>query len=359
MSEINFFWDPLSDNILQERDETGAVTAEYTAEPGLYGNIISQNRGGVESQFHYDAQGSTLAVTDDSQNVTDTRAYSAFGETTESTGSTSFPFQYIGQKGYYRDTLTGDYLARHRPLDSRRGRWQTGDPLGLDRANVNLYGYCANNPVRYQDPSGLMVSTKCPIGKVDEGVIATLVCVGKQLTLAWVDKKDPRTGKDYDQCVLACMEVHENVHIKQFTEFCPKWCDCDEHANQSPGYPIDKSANDIECPAYLAEVECLRDYITSGRKVNCDRFAILARIEELDLLANPLSRGPFSCLWPLALTDEQLNPPKAVPGAERPPMGDGAGTRGAKLPGVPEPTGFVPSWRNKLASTPKDKDVIF
>jgi hypothetical protein len=28
MPEINFFWDPLSDNILQERDETGAVTAE-------------------------------------------------------------------------------------------------------------------------------------------------------------------------------------------------------------------------------------------------------------------------------------------------------------------------------------------
>lgn len=44
--------DPLSDNNLQERDETSALTAEYTAEPGLYGNIISQNRGGVESQFH-------------------------------------------------------------------------------------------------------------------------------------------------------------------------------------------------------------------------------------------------------------------------------------------------------------------
>ena len=29
MSEINFFWDPLSDNILRKRDETGAVTAEY------------------------------------------------------------------------------------------------------------------------------------------------------------------------------------------------------------------------------------------------------------------------------------------------------------------------------------------
>ena len=99
MPETNFFWDPLSDNVLQERDETGAVTAEYTAEPGLYGNIISQNRGGVESQYHYDARGSALAVTDDNQNVTDTFGYTAFGEVTERTGTTEVPFQYIGQEG--------------------------------------------------------------------------------------------------------------------------------------------------------------------------------------------------------------------------------------------------------------------
>ena len=58
------------------------MTAEYTAEPGLYGNIISQNWGGVESQLHYDAQGSTLAVTDDNQSVTDTFAYTAFCQST-------------------------------------------------------------------------------------------------------------------------------------------------------------------------------------------------------------------------------------------------------------------------------------
>ena len=102
MPETNFFWDPLSDNILQERDETGTVTAEYTTEPGLYGNLISQNRGGVESQYHFDPQGSTLALTDDNQQVTDTYAYSAFGEVTEHTGSTINPFQYIGKMGYYR-----------------------------------------------------------------------------------------------------------------------------------------------------------------------------------------------------------------------------------------------------------------
>jgi RHS repeat-associated protein len=131
--------------------------AEYTAEPGLYGNIISQNRGGVESQYHYDAQGSTLAVTDDNQNVTDTFAYSAFGEVTERTGTTEVPFQYIGQKGYYRDSLTAQYLVRRRAYEPQRARWNARDPAGelgfsglghrLPRSS-SLYGYCDNNPVQ-------------------------------------------------------------------------------------------------------------------------------------------------------------------------------------------------------------------
>jgi RHS repeat-associated protein len=166
MAKTYLFWDPLSDNILQERDETGAVTAEYTTEPGLYGNVISQNRGGAESQFHYDAQGSTLAVTDDNQQVTDTRAYSAFGETTESTGSTSFPFQYIGQKGYYRDGLTGQYIVRRRSYEPVIARWFTVDPL----RNINgttLYTYVGLRAVVAIDPSGYsftIVRPPTPVG---------------------------------------------------------------------------------------------------------------------------------------------------------------------------------------------------
>jgi RHS repeat-associated protein len=156
MARTYFFWDPLSDNILQERDETGAVTAEYTAEPGLYGNIISQNRGGVESQFHYDAQGSTLAVTNDDQNVTDTFAYTAFGEVTERTGTTEVPFQFIGQKGYYTDGLTGEYLVRRRPYEPTRARWLAIDPIRQKHgAYTSPYVYSSNSPCRLIDSSGL------------------------------------------------------------------------------------------------------------------------------------------------------------------------------------------------------------
>src|SRR5258706_6027582 len=122
MSRTYFFWDPHSDNILQERDESGTVTAEYTTEPGLYGNLVSRNRGGVESQYHFDPQGSTLALTDDNQQVTDTFAYTAFGEVTEHTGSSVNSFLVIGQKGYYRDDLIGEYWVRRRPYSPARSR---------------------------------------------------------------------------------------------------------------------------------------------------------------------------------------------------------------------------------------------
>jgi hypothetical protein len=206
MPETNFFWDPLSDNILQERDESGTVAAEYTTEPGLYGNVISQNRGGVESQCHYDAIGSTLAVTDDNQNVTDTFAYTAFGEVTERTGTAEVPFQYIGQKGYYTDGLTGQIVARRRPYEPLRARWLAVDPLpftlpyrrtssqsgvqlsidpinhpndilllwvtlltatpledqlGVSARDTLLYTYVCNRPHTAIDPSGLYTMDEC------------------------------------------------------------------------------------------------------------------------------------------------------------------------------------------------------
>jgi RHS repeat-associated protein len=153
MPENNFFWDPLSDNILQERDETGTVTAAYITEPGLYGNLISQNRSGVESQYHFDALGSTLALTDENQQVTDTNSYTAFGGVTEHAGGTVNPFQYIGQRGYYTDELTGQLLARRRSLSVVSGRWISPDVF-IGITQLNLYRYGANCPNSFVDPSG-------------------------------------------------------------------------------------------------------------------------------------------------------------------------------------------------------------
>lgn len=165
MPETNFFWDPVEDNIIQERDETGAVTAEYATEPYLYGNLISQNRGGVESQYHFDPQGSTLALTDVDQQITDTYAYTAFGEVTEHSGTTENHFQYIGRKGYYNTDTFLSCLVRRRLLELSMARWASKDPIGyID--GMNRYQYVGNNAALFIDPSGLIITKSLTIDEL-------------------------------------------------------------------------------------------------------------------------------------------------------------------------------------------------
>ncbi len=200
MAKTCFFWDELEDNFIEEYDDAGVTIANYTTEPDNLGNIISQHRSGQSSFFHYDVIGSTLAVTDVSQNVTDTRAYSAFGETTESSGSTVFPFEYVGKHSYYRNFSTGELTVRRRNYIPTSARWLSADPLLHIVSELGIYGsffsfgqsfhktipslhrarsihasqlaligarfnythiitspyyYCHANPLNYKDPTGL------------------------------------------------------------------------------------------------------------------------------------------------------------------------------------------------------------
>jgi RHS repeat-associated protein len=58
--------------------------------------------------------------------------------------------------GQYEDAETGLYYNDHRYYDPRAGRYLTPDPLGL-RAGINSYAYAASNPLRFIDPSGLIL----------------------------------------------------------------------------------------------------------------------------------------------------------------------------------------------------------
>ena len=108
MPEIEYVWDELSDNVIEEYED-GVLSVSYDHEPGLYGNLLSQNRNGVTSYYHYDGRGDTVALTDDSGNVTDTKEYDAWGNVIASTGSTVTPYQYLGCKGFQTD-IGGVYL---------------------------------------------------------------------------------------------------------------------------------------------------------------------------------------------------------------------------------------------------------
>ena len=44
MVAITYVWDELGDNVLMELDDAGAAIAEYSNEPSVYGELISQRR---------------------------------------------------------------------------------------------------------------------------------------------------------------------------------------------------------------------------------------------------------------------------------------------------------------------------
>jgi len=88
----------------------------YTNEPGPYGPLMSQRRGGQTNYYHFDGQGSTRQMTDASQNVTDSARYSAFGEVLGISGSTTNPFGYKGAIGYYVNAQSPELYVRAREL---------------------------------------------------------------------------------------------------------------------------------------------------------------------------------------------------------------------------------------------------
>ena len=124
MAKTTYVWDELSDNVSEEYED-GVLSASYTHEPGLYGNLLSQNRNGVTSYYHYDGRGDTVALTDDSGNVTDTKEYDAWANVIASTGITVTPHQFQGRVGVYRDSITQLLTRRSGPYLPSIGRWLT------------------------------------------------------------------------------------------------------------------------------------------------------------------------------------------------------------------------------------------
>ena len=86
------------------------------------------------------------------------------------------PFTY---RGYYYDRDLGLYYLNSRYYDSNTGRFISPDDASYLGANgdinsYNLYAYCSNNPVMYQDPSGHSIIGAIVIGAVI-GVVAQYV----------------------------------------------------------------------------------------------------------------------------------------------------------------------------------------
>lgn len=140
-------------NVLAETDGSGTITVYYIHGLGLIAKILPN---GAPYYYHYDSRGSTIALTDSTQNQTDAYAYDSFGSVANSTGSTPNPFKYVGGYGVM-DEGNGLKYIRARYYSPELGRFITKDPITGkegDSQSLNRYVYALNNPVRLVDVSG-------------------------------------------------------------------------------------------------------------------------------------------------------------------------------------------------------------
>lgn len=139
-------------NPVAELDGTGAVVSrfvygskanvpDYMIKSGVTYRIVSDHLGSPRLVINT-TDGSVAQRIDDDE----------FGNITADTNPGFQPFGFAG--GLY-DQHTGLTRFGARDYDAQVGRWTAKDPIQFRGKSSNLYGYVLNDPIDFQDPSGL------------------------------------------------------------------------------------------------------------------------------------------------------------------------------------------------------------
>ncbi len=99
-----------------------------------------------------DQLGSPRVITDSAGQVVKAIEYDAYGNViSDSNPNITIPFGFAGG---LKDSDTGLIRFGSRDYDAETGRWTARDPIGFAGGDTNLYGYVANDPVNFVDPTG-------------------------------------------------------------------------------------------------------------------------------------------------------------------------------------------------------------
>ena len=150
--ETRYIYDAAG-NLLTEADGSNNITKYYIHGAGLMAMVTPADQVYC---YHFNAIGSTIATTDQSQNIMNAYSYDAFGNVVAQTEVQPQPFKFVGQHGVMTEP-NGFYYMRARYYDPRVGRFISEDPIGFD-GGINFYAYASNNPVLLIDPNGLCSS---------------------------------------------------------------------------------------------------------------------------------------------------------------------------------------------------------
>jgi RHS repeat-associated protein len=189
-------WD--GQNILLETNASNILQVVYTLEPLVFGNLISQSRGGTDSFYLFDLLGSTRQLASGVGAVTDTYLYDSFGSTLLASGTTTNPYRYVGRLGYLYDADLARYYVRARYYDPVFGAFLSRDPIGLAPWS-QFYAYCLNQAPNGSDPSGALPAA-IPIA-----ILAISAILGCYLAAEGEVYRTRVRGSDkWKHCALSC-----------------------------------------------------------------------------------------------------------------------------------------------------------
>jgi len=144
--------------------ENGGSTSPQWSKSYLYlgarllSTLTPNGAGGEFVQYHHPDRLGTRLVTNAQDTTHFEQVTLPFGTAlnAESTGATNLRFTT-----YDRNATTGLDYAINRHYDAQQGRFTQVDPIGMRSVSLanpqtlNLYAYCANDPINHTDPSGL------------------------------------------------------------------------------------------------------------------------------------------------------------------------------------------------------------
>lgn len=189
-----YVWD--GDQLVVELASTAAKSTVYIR--GLA--LVAAVTGETKTYYHYNAHGDVVQLTNTAGTVTKNYTYDAFGVEKSASASDTNPFRYCGEQ---YDGETGNYYLRARYYAPGVGRFIQEDPA-MD--GLNWYVYCAGNPIRFVDPSGLVLVGLRSYAETYDGATVTWDGTIRKASVSY-------NGKKLSVFADACNMMNNHIYV--------------------------------------------------------------------------------------------------------------------------------------------------
>jgi RHS repeat-associated protein len=181
------------------RSISGGSTLSFVHGPRI-DEPLALDDGSAFTYFHADGLGSIAKTTNLTGAVILTRQYDAWGSL--EAGTTEAGYAFTGREW---DAEVGLYYYRARYYDAKLGRFLSEDPTRFE-GGANFFRYVANNPTRFNDPTGLQQRTP-------NSATSTYNCMawGLGVTHTWIRPCDSAAGPTSPNTIppkFGCTEIN-------------------------------------------------------------------------------------------------------------------------------------------------------